>query len=406
MILVFVDSKWRDTRASVNISNKLERHGIPCLLTSYDNWQEAVKLKPSIVVLNHPLGERNKEIIRQCKTHGGKVVIMPTEGRPNDSNLASWLYSESDYDVWFDWNNSYHRLLSDEQKEKHVLTGCARFDAYSMGQHKRKEELFGLYGIDSYSVALIASSFPQSKFAKTHSQFNDRDWKDLNRGNNANEVAQRELELFKMFMDTVSILVSKHKGVHFIVKPHPMEPSWMWEDFCERNENTTLITQSSIEDIVPNVDVVVNRLGCITTYDAWLGGCKHIISTHFDSHVLPMSRMFVELATEIPVAYTPEDLLSLFHADADYSIQSDQMDQVIENHLGETGVATDNIVKELVSLYNNHEQERSLVFDNVLSFQRKRNETNSRNAYPNPDSLHTGKIATDGYIQSLRIDSQ
>ena len=395
-ILIFVDSKWRDSKSMVSLSKKLTNMGHNTILTSFDNWQEAIRLNPNIVVLNHLIGKRNKDIANYIKSYDGKVVILPTEGRPNNDMIEKWFYfaGSGKYDLWLDWNDAYKSKYTDDGR--HVITGCPRFDVYPNKQHKTRSETLGLFGIDATKkVGLIASSFPQAKFAYTHGQFNKIDWNDLERGD-ADENVRSELREFKLFFNTMKLAVQLREDWEFIIRPHPMEASWMWEHFCEENDNCTMITQLPIEDLVASCDLLINRAGCITFYDGILAGLKNIVTLNLDKRELTGAEL--EAYNSSKRFSDAGNFISFMGHIPEHNQLNTGFGQIIENHLHNVGLAT-SLVAEAISGLDVTETERNS--QSIIEFQLKRKLSNQANAYPSVDSLHTGKIATDGSLTGL-----
>lgn len=402
MILIFIDSKWRDGKSYTFLARQLNENGVNTILTPFDNWQEAIRLNPRVVVLNHLIGDRNRQIARHVKSYGGKVVILPTEGRPNNDQIADWWMNENanDYDLFLHWND----LFINSADKRHVVVGCTRFDIYPNKQHKSRTEILGILGIDQdKKVVLVASSFPQAKFAYTHSMFNQHDWKDLNRGD-AEQNVLNETDEFHVFMSAIDIVVRNNRQWQFIIKPHPMEPSWMWENFCEKNANCKLVTQAGIEDLLECADMLINRTGCITFYDAVSAGVKHIVS--FDpAETIDMSGATYE-ANKAGFVFTNTGKFVSWVNEFDFDEETVNHESVglVNKHIRNIGSATGLIAKYLSDIYHESESESSspgCLFESVMLFQQRKTQTNKQNSYPDIDSLHTGKTITDGGISNF-----
>ena len=401
MILIFVDSKWRDAKSMTSLSKKLNSLSVPTVLTSFDNWQTAIKLQPRVVVLNHLMGNRNKDIASYVQSYGGKVAILPTEGRPNNKAIEKWFYSEdTDYDLWMDWNDSYSNSVSTSMASKHVVTGCPRFDVYSNGNHKSRTETLQLFNIPlDKTVCLVTSSFPQAKFALTSSRFNKYDWKDLGRTDSDDNVLNEKRAL-DMFMSTIDLLVKSKLDYEFIIRPHPMESAWIWEQFCEKNSNCTLITQLPIEDLLYSSDILVNRAGCITFYDGVLSGLEKIYTLNVDGRHLDGAELEAYVAG---IGFdTAGQFLMFSHIESrsDASIDT----RIVSKHINYIGEATDRVASELAKLYSSSTV--ATTTPSILNYLEKKRETNTSNAYPNIDQLHTGKVATDGALTGIWLSDK
>ena len=280
-VVIFVDSRYRDTLGCLLVKKELQklRKHWDVLTVTIDLWKEVMDLyQPHIVVLNHAIGMRNREIIRRAKYS----IVLPTEGRPNTEEQENWFVSQQDgvADLYLSWNET---IANKFQETKTVVTGCPRFDVY----HNRtdlidsKQKARAKYGLNPHKKTVgIFTSFPQAKFAFQNTKFNEKDWKDLGVTDistraNPLEFANQELLYRQQFMNAVDAFATefrdKFSGVdyQYLVKPHPMEDVVQIQQWCDE-QGYTCITQDTIFNVISACDYVINRIGCITSIDAAL----------------------------------------------------------------------------------------------------------------------------------------
>lgn len=276
-ILNFVDSRWRDA-----FGGSLLHHYLPSKTwsISFFLWDTATQvIKADAVILNHLIGERNREIARRVKRNGGKVIVVPTEGRPDTGEIASWYYDihKTDLmDLFISWDEI--------DLEKSISLGNPRFDIYS-DQWKHlidsRERAAVKHGLDpEKKTILFFSSYPQAKFSKKNVLFNIRDWRDLEISTKIQsrkdplKFAQKEYRALLKFQALVSQF-AEFTDYQLALKPHPMEDMGDWERFCDKH-GIALITQEYVFNSLALCDVAINRVGCVTTVDAGYMG-KHVI---------------------------------------------------------------------------------------------------------------------------------
>lgn len=275
-VLIFSDSRWRDSFGDTLLALKLKERGLWVKVISYDLWNVAVpNFKPHLVLLNHLHGRRNNTIANMVKRNGGIVAVLPTEGRPNTDDIAKWFFSQLNndmLDVLFSWNEL------EDPNDKVIVTGHPRFEIYSRYKHliESRESFRERYGLSADKEVIgITTSFPQAKFANYRQAVNEHDWKDLGMSEipgreNATEFAIKERRALKRFQS--QILIMRYRSEierEFILKPHPMSELNMWARFCYDN-NIKLCSQEYIFDFLNGVDRLFARENCMTIIEGFL----------------------------------------------------------------------------------------------------------------------------------------
>jgi surface carbohydrate biosynthesis protein len=280
-IAIYVDSRYRDTFASVLLKRELsKRLDADVLVVSIDLWEQVSSLfNPHVVVLNHVIGYRNRRIAGMSDV----TIVLPTEGRPNTQEQLEWYTSNQDgyADLFLSWNEPVAAAF---KRTEAVVVGAPRFDIYHSHLHliDSKGKARAKYGLEqNMPVVGVFTSFPQARYAHSAVAFNEHDWCDLgvtqiSTRTNPTEFAQSELRARNEFLTKVAAFSYDNPEFQFLIKPHPMEDVLQTLQFADEH-GMAVITQDTIQNVLSAVDVVVNRKACLTTADAWLMG-KGVVS--------------------------------------------------------------------------------------------------------------------------------
>lgn len=388
-VAIFIDSRYRDTLGCLLVKKRLQqlRKDWDILAVSIDLWQQVMQLyRPHVVVLNHAIGYRNKEIISRAKYS----IVLPTEGRPNTREQEDWYVTEQDgvADLYLSWN----KLIADKfKKTKSVVTGCPRFDVYHDHKDKIDDKIKARakYGLDSRQTIGVFTSFPQAKFAFQKTQFNQQDWKDLgvdkiSTRSNPLEFARSEYAERRKFMNAISALHDVYPDHQILVKPHPMEDIIEIQRWCDEN-GFTCITQDTIFNVIAACDVVVNRVGCITTLDSWLSNVPVIsFGTLEDDGMAADTNEF---------CYDTLELLEAFGADYP------EANQEYIKLCGLDVLATERVAQAIVDNVPKITKQDELIVKNRVLLQKVIQEHGWHNTTLDL-SGQVGKTATVGYINS------
>jgi hypothetical protein len=222
------------------------------------------------VVLNHTIGKRNRQIIRQTKRVGGFVGVIPTEGKPTPEN-QQWFYNNSSgYDRLFSWTEEF-------TPPKTVVTGSPRFQIYNQYRHliDSRQTVTDKYRLDRNKMNIVfVSAWPQAKFVYKNSKFNEQDWADLGR-TGAQENAKRSMAELSEFGRYIYNFADGNSNI--ILRPHPMEDLGWWQKFqgdlfADTGQNSYLISQDYVFNLLAMADVWVTKKYCTTILDRRLYG--------------------------------------------------------------------------------------------------------------------------------------
>lgn len=374
-ILIFSDSRWRDSFGDALLAWKLSKLGMWPIVVSYDLWDVAVKtFKPHLVLMNHLHGTRNNTIANIVKRNGGIVATLPTEGRPNTPDIAEWFFSQLNselLDVLFAWNEL------DEPHEKVAITGHPRFEIYNYYRDliEPRESFRERYNLDpNKRVIGITTSFPQAKFATYGQAMNENDWKDLGMVSvpgreSPTEFAKKERAAMIKFQ--TRILIKKYREdleAQYILKPHPMSDVQMWAEFCHKND-IRLCSQEYIFNFLNGIDVLFARENCMTIIEGFL--------------------------SEVEVQVAPDD-------DVTRAVSWSASD--IEYYLGTSNYLSDNVPSDIISQLIQQYVTDLEVYENpaphdITNLENSIRRYNLDKLYPNAFEPHLGKPVIHTAIQ-------
>lgn len=398
-IAIFIDSKYRDVFPAVVLEKELLKRtkNTDILLVSFDLWQEVMNFyKPDVVVLNHALGERNKEIIRRARYS----IILPTEGRPNTLAQKQWYVEDQDGipDLFLSWTDSMSEMF---RKTEAVTTGNVRFDLYYDYPQliNTREEARAKLGLrDDELVFGLFTSFPQAKFAMSNTEFNAADWKDLGltkvEGMSDPGAYAKQEESDRLRFLSMAALIPLVTGGKLLVKPHPMEDVLLLQHWSQE-QSGKFVSQDNIANVIAACDYVVNRRGCMTTADSLLMGVPvHEIgdggqgdafeNKSFSSH--------------------PEHFLYALQNRSTFGFLEHSEGKDIVSLCGGLGggaaiIAAREISKRISGLGDTSEH---VSAEERESLERLIMTHSAKNVIPHPLALPIGKVPTKGYIDSWR----
>lgn len=312
-ILLFCDSRFRDTPGSALVKYNLDEHDdVMVIVASFNYWSEAINLfHPHAVVLNHIQGVRNNRIARAVKGAGGTVFVQFNEGIIEFSNKKNIFLAQKE-SAWVDhflcWNKQTAELVDGQ------VIGCPRFDVYS-GDYKYMidpPELFrDMHHIpnDDKKIAVFGSSFPSAKFTYMLQSFHRSNWIDLGNSaakewSSAEGFAESQHEQQKMFRGAAVIndLVNG-KSMHTVVKPHPMSDFDNWRKFST-DWGIKTVSSEYVFNVLNAADVFVGKLGSLAVAEAWMLG-KPAIRINFGYNTASSED---QLLVDDLVVSSPEDI--------------------------------------------------------------------------------------------------
>lgn len=273
MILIWADSRWRDSFGLALLSHELDSVGVKNMVVDFQlvpQVMEAMGEYVSGVVLNHTIGKRNHQIIRQTKRVGGSVFVIPTEGKPTPEN-EQWFYDNSvGYDRLFSWTNEF-------QPPKTIVTGSPRFQIYTNYRQfiDSRSVISDKYRIPKGKRNIVfVSAYPQAKFTYKNSLFNEQDWHDLKRTGAAKSAKQSMAEMAEFGRYIYNFADG---DTNIILRPHPMEDLLWWQQFqgnlfADTGHKSYLISQEYVFNLLSLADMWVTKKNCTTILDRRLYG--------------------------------------------------------------------------------------------------------------------------------------
>ena len=384
-IVLFADSRWRDSFGLALVKYWIHQldPDAEVYTPSFDLWQVALEgIKPDAVVLNHAFGQRNKEILKWARRNRATSFLMFTEGRPNSDSQVEWYKGQagkSDYILsWSDWLSSFF--------DNAITTGSPRFDIYQEPYKSLIEPRLSVldrYGLPpNRDTVLIATSFPQAKFAYQNVNFNKADWKDLDVVNIEDRTdpllfSQMEVAARHEFKVNVAYNISMMgKNLNVIVKPHPMESMSDWQRYCDDN-GFLLIQHDYIFNLINAADLVVNRAGCLTSQDSWL-----------------LNKTAAQIKCETDVLTGSS--LEAFECKTDTDTSS---------FLDKYGFAFPNSGRTVASVILEKTTERNInrTFQDLTKYQVAQANYDNQHAYPNIGMMHPFKAVTSNVIKNWEL---
>lgn len=290
-IVLVVDHKWRDLPGLVFLAHVLEQnYGLSVRLVPYNLWQKSLILdRPELLCVSVLYGKRGEEIIRVCREIGTKLVVIMTEGRPN--NMEALKYStgggsNSKYaDFWIAWSHTVKDFMLSEgvlPPEKIEVLGSLRFDIYSPPYNSiimERGDFANKYALNPEKPIISwATNFTNAKFYKGNEDFLIKNWNDLGLTrfeaySNPRKSAKLDYETRKTSSRIIKKLLSANEEIQIAVKPHPAEDHKFYLNFVkdcnsEFGGRVAFIGFDYIWNLLNAADIHLHRL-CTTGVEAW-----------------------------------------------------------------------------------------------------------------------------------------
>ena len=284
------DSRNRDLLPMVAIKRAIEKR-LPdslVLAGSYDIWSDIVhSFRPSLVVLSHVFGRRNRQLIADhIRRNNGLVVVLPTEGRPTTE--ASWKWSTSLFDsalvdLYLAWSDKFaHSLLENYPTMNVKVVGFPRSELeWGLDEPEFIRETLGIK--DEFAVT-VASSFPSAKFATSATAFHKNDWEDLGltklpEFQDPVGIAKKEAEAQSEFKQMLLAYMLRHPEYQYVIRPHPAEDVRYWQDFAQSMPEFKIVLSldGPINNLFRISNLHISRVGCTTQMEAILAGVSTLV---------------------------------------------------------------------------------------------------------------------------------
>jgi len=289
-VAIVVDQKWRDLPAAAALAVWLEeRHGLTSALLPYGRWRETVvSRRPRALIVTHMNGSRNATIADVARRMGARVVVIQTEGRPNNVEIMEYAVGRNlnaaAVDLWFTWSETvrdYMLQRSTMPADRVVAAGAHRFDIYSPPLKRLivpRAQFLNKYGLDpSRPTVTMATNFTCTKYSRTNADFLRSDWKDLGLSSQPSfsqpdAFAAADVEARERTLDVARGLLARRPNVQLLIKPHPTEEHDRYREFAaecnERGSRVAFIGLEYIWDVLNASNVHLHRM-CTTGVEAW-----------------------------------------------------------------------------------------------------------------------------------------
>jgi surface carbohydrate biosynthesis protein len=256
-------------------------------------------------------GSRNRAIAEAAHRVGTKVVVLQTEGRPNNVEIMDYAVGRdvdsTTVDLWFTWSDTVRKFLLERSSipaERVVAAGPPRFDIYREPLHalvRPREELLRKYGLDPARPTItVATNFTCTKYHQTNRNFLRADWKDLGLSvqpsfSEPDAFAAADFEARERTLSVIRGVLANRQSVQVLMKPHPTEEHERYREFvrgCEREfgRRIAFIGLEYIWDVLNAADIHVHRM-CTTGVEAWFLNVPsvdlHVMDYHAWSLKLP-----------------------------------------------------------------------------------------------------------------------
>jgi surface carbohydrate biosynthesis protein len=291
-IVLIVDQKWRDLPGMVALATWLE-DGFGCStdVIPYSKWQESLlRHKPQAMALTHMNGSRSRAIADLAQRMGTRVVVIQTEGRPNNSELMEYAVGHGadvrGVDLWFAWSETVRDYMIAGDilpPEKIVVGGVHRFDFYRPVLNQllmRRVDFARKYGLDpGKPIISWATNFTCTKFHNRNQDFVLRDWRDLGLLKSPSyadplEFAKLDYDAREQTLAIIRELLRVRPEIQLALKPHPTEEHDRYIGYindcrAEFGHRVAFIAGEYIFDVLNAADAHIHRM-CTTGVEAWL----------------------------------------------------------------------------------------------------------------------------------------
>ena len=264
-----LDSPRRDLEGICNIAEELTKNKFNVfILPTYTQAFDLFANKISICVFNY-CRSNNAWIILMCKLFGIKVVILDTEGNPNNLNIISSIIKQSKAnhlcDLYLFWGKSQLNSISDHliSKERKKITGQPRFEKifqYNSNKINNNTILFNT----NFSIINPKYSNFRNELIDRHTVTKEKLYK-------IKKLAIQHKQALNIFIESLCYVSQNFPKLKIKVRVHPFEEEKYYADVIKKNNliNVSISdTLTSINDIY-NSDILVQS-DCNTSLEAAL----------------------------------------------------------------------------------------------------------------------------------------
>jgi surface carbohydrate biosynthesis protein len=270
-------------------------------------------------------GSRSRAIADAAGALGTKVIVIQTEGRPNNSQTMEYAVGSGadprGVDLWFTWSDTVRDFMIERRllpPEKIVTAGVARFDYYRepfRQLNETRESMSRKYGLDPKKpIVTLATNFTNTKYFKRQREFLTSDWKDLGLSkfdaySDPDDWARRDWDARETTLGIMRELLAARPDAQLVIKPHPTEEHDRYAAFAkEMNASgparVAFVGLDYIWNVLAMSDTHIHRL-CTTGVEAWLMNVPSI-----DLHVADYHGWSLQLGGSAAEAVPGNDLVS------------------------------------------------------------------------------------------------
>ncbi|MDA1306139.1 MAG: hypothetical protein O2917_02600 [Acidobacteria bacterium] len=278
-ILFLVDHKHRDLPSLALIGFFLRRRGLdPSFVAVGDELPVIAELDPGTIVLPKPAYDYER--LLRWRTEGRRLVVLETEGNPQDQVLEMRILVPPD--LYLFWNQTLadrHRRRLEGHGTQIEVVGFHRSDLL----HTRldavfptRAELLARYGLDPARPTMtIATSAQDSHFSEARMrQKRKRRSRSFAKTADYRDIVANMRELRDRTVELVTRLADEAPHINIVIKPHPHENVVFWSDFVAHlgKPQVRLVVGEPINHLLRVSDLHVAFNVCTTTVEALLAG--------------------------------------------------------------------------------------------------------------------------------------
>ena len=294
-----VDNPKRDLKGIILITKHLleKNHDVilfPMKYVSIDSIFSGI----DVMVFNY-IRPNNINLIKKLRFMGIKIFILDTEGGVVSENgldsPKNWAKSFKDLkyykyvDGYFFWGESIYKAFKDYsgiKDERLYLTGCPRYDQchprWSTIQEPRNIQHILINTNFSSINPSFSSNLEEEKIVMINTG-----WEKTYVEKLFNEMSKT---LIKMLHE-IKVIADSFPLQKFIVRPHPFENKYMYEDKFINQKNIIIDAEGDIFDAILGARCILH-LNCGTSVDSYLSGVPPVsieyLNTTFLSEHTPL----------------------------------------------------------------------------------------------------------------------
>ena len=278
-VLFLVDHKHRDLPSLALIGYYL--HQMKYEVKYVALWQEDDLIEsfdPGYIIIPKPIYDIRR-LIRLKVSNRYIIIINPEGALCGDFKMNLQLNP----DLFLFWNEheyqKYKNLSSKNGKMLCKVVGSPRIDFF----HKRfvqlypsREDLLKKYNLSpnkktiTFATSCVPAQFRTDQIKQMASFLKQRT---ENYGNYEDTIINSRV-INELTEKMISDLVNRFPQINIIVKPHPNENIFYWENLLNSlpSRNTALFLGESINNLLQVSDLHVSHHGCSTTFESLLSG--------------------------------------------------------------------------------------------------------------------------------------